>query len=163
MAEKNLTIIEFEFVNYFSEAVKIFSLPKSVGEIYGLLYASSAPLDMDTIIHKLNISKGSVSQGLKILRSVNAVLDVSEGRKTRYSANIELKALISGIMNQQVAPLMSTTKQSLKAISQHNENTQDPELKSFYKSRVSKLATWRRRGSFLIPIISKILGKTNNK
>ena len=73
MPTEQLKPIESEFIDYVSEAVKVFGLPKSVGEIYGLLYASKAPLSMDDLIGKLDISKGSASQGLKILRSINAV------------------------------------------------------------------------------------------
>lgn len=156
----DLNPTEEQFVEYFSQVVKVFGLPKSVGEIYGLMYASPAPLCMDTLIDRLNISKGSCSQGLKLLRSIGAVLESSEGRKTYYSANIELKSLIAGLMREQVQPLLLSSKETVKNLSQSADTTDDPEMKNFYQSRISKLATWRRRASFLTPIITRILGKT---
>ena len=51
----------------------ILGMPRSVGEIYGLLYFSEAPLSMDQIANKLEMSLGSASQGLKTLRSLKAV------------------------------------------------------------------------------------------
>lgn len=137
----------------------MFGLPKSVGEIYGLLYASPVPLGMDTLVKQLHISKGSCSQGLKILRTVNAVIETTEGRKNLYSPNIELKSLIAGILKEQVQPLFSSTKQTVKKLMQVAKEESEPERRAFYQSRVSKLSTWRRRGGFVIPVISRILGK----
>ena len=159
MSETKLNQIETEFVTYFSNVVKVFGLPKSVGEIYGLLYASPAPLSMMDLIEKLGMSKGSASQGLKILRLINAVVEVADGRRTLYTANIELKSLISGILREHVQPIFSSTKEKVKELSSIAEHADSPELKSFYKSRISKLATWRRRGGFVIPIISRVLGR----
>ena len=157
--ESSLNPLEREFIRYFSEAVKVFGLPKSVGEIYGLLYASPSPLSMNTLVGKLHISKGSCSQGLKILRTVNAVIESTEGRTTLYSANIELKSLIAGILKEQVQPLFSDTTQTVKILMKTAKEENDPDKRRFYQSRVSKLSTWRRRGGFVIPLVSRILGK----
>ncbi len=159
MEESSLNPLETEFIRYFSEAVKVFSLPKSVGEIYGLLYASPNPLSMNTLVEKLQISKGSCSQGLKILRTVNAVMELPGGRSTLYSANIELKSLIAGILEEQVQPLFSDTKKTVKLLMKTVKEETDPDKRNFYESRVSKLSTWRKRGGFIIPLVSRILGK----
>ena len=66
-------------------------LPRSVGEIYGLLYFSPSPLSMDQICTKLEISVGSASQGLKTLRSLKSVKSVyvSGERKDYFLAETE--------------------------------------------------------------------------
>jgi len=159
MQRRNLNSVELGFVEYFSEAGKLFGLPKSVGEIYGLVYSSPQPLSMDDLIDRLEISKGSASQGLKVLKSVNALIESAEGRKSYYTANIELKSLIAGVLSGQVKPLMSSTKKTIKQLSSNSSEELDPKLKAFYASRISKLSTWRRRGSFILPLISKVLGR----
>jgi hypothetical protein len=53
--------------------VHVFGVPKSVGQIYGLLYASPEPLSFSDIVERLEISKGSASQGLQFLRSLGAI------------------------------------------------------------------------------------------
>ena len=63
-----------ECVAFFAEAVQIFGLvPKSVGQIYGLLFASPEPLSFSDIVERLDISKGSASQGLQLLRALGAI------------------------------------------------------------------------------------------
>ena len=51
-------------------------LPKSIGEIYGLLYVTQEALSLDDLVSRLGISKGSTSQGLKMLRKLGAVREV---------------------------------------------------------------------------------------
>ena len=63
-------------IDLFVRGVRVLGLPKSIGEIYGLLYISSAPLPLDAIVAKLGISKGSASQGLRFLRNLGAVVPV---------------------------------------------------------------------------------------
>ena len=71
-----LSELEREVIELFVRMADVLNLPRSVGEIYGLLFVSSAPLCLDDCRIRLNISKGSTSQGLKILRSFGAIRTV---------------------------------------------------------------------------------------
>ena len=79
-----LVEIERQVVSLFADGVRVAGLPRSVGEIYGLLFVSAEPLAMDDLVVRLNISKGSVSQGLKFLRTLGAIREV-EGPDVRLS------------------------------------------------------------------------------
>ena len=52
--------IQREVIALFVNGVRVLGLPKSVGEIYGLLFISPEPLALDVIVSRLEISKGSV-------------------------------------------------------------------------------------------------------
>ena len=71
---------EAECVAFFSDVVQVFGVPKSVGQIYGLLFASTEALCFSDIVERLDISKGSASQGLQLLRSLGAV-NVSDAKR----------------------------------------------------------------------------------
>ena len=73
--QKNFQI---QCAEMFAELVQIFGVPKSVGQIYGVLYATPEPLSFSDIVEQLNISKGSASQGLQLLRSLGAVRHVEQ-------------------------------------------------------------------------------------
>ena len=64
-----LSPLEVEVIDLFVNAVKIVGIPKSVGEIYGLLFVAPEPLPLDALVEQLQISKGSASQGLRFLRN----------------------------------------------------------------------------------------------
>ncbi|MFN6016277.1 MAG: GbsR/MarR family transcriptional regulator, partial [Verrucomicrobiota bacterium] len=65
--------IEREVLAVFVDGVRVLGLPPSIGEIYGLLFISQAPLSLDDLVKRLKISKGSASQGLRTLKSLGAV------------------------------------------------------------------------------------------
>jgi hypothetical protein len=52
---------ERECVAFFAGVVGVLGVPPSVGQIYGLLFASPEPLSFTDILEVLNASKGSVS------------------------------------------------------------------------------------------------------
>ena len=68
--------------------MQVFGVPKSVGQIYGLLYASPEPLSFSDIVERLEISKGSASQGLQLLRSLGAI-KVAEAKQYAISGKRE--------------------------------------------------------------------------
>ena len=47
--QQKLTALEKGIIGLFSDGVKLIGLPKSVGEIYGLLYARNADLSLDDL------------------------------------------------------------------------------------------------------------------
>src|SRR5476649_911077 len=68
-----LSEFELESIDLFIGSVQVLGLPRSIGEIYGFLFAQFQPQPMEVIIRRLNISVGSVSQGLKFLKNIGAV------------------------------------------------------------------------------------------
>ena len=66
----DVVVFEEQVVDFFISAADLLGVPKSVAAIYGIVFASPAPLSFAEIETRLNISKGSVSQGLRVLRDV---------------------------------------------------------------------------------------------
>lgn len=180
---------------FFAEVVHIFAVPRSVGQIYGLLYASAEPLSFSDIVERLEISKGSASQGLQWLRSLGAIKvadakdkaqcskgsasrfvhgsspvpltshslagDGDVSRRIAYEPELGLRRLMSGILQERVAPLAATGVDRLAKLQELAE--QDGEDGDFYLDRVRQLETWRRRLKTVLPILSALLGPKNIK
>lgn len=64
---------EERVVSFFVEAADLLGVPKSVAAIYGVIFASPVPLSFSDVEARLDISKGSISQGLRVLREVGAI------------------------------------------------------------------------------------------
>lgn len=141
---------------FFADAVKVLGLPKSVGEIYGSLFISKVPLSLDDLVELLGMSKGSGSQGLKMLRTLGAVSEVEgmDGRKVYYKADLELKSLVGGFIREEVRPHLSNAK--LKIGKMYDSNVGDD---AHYDGRLDKLNSWRKRAVIMLPILQKILGR----
>ncbi len=93
-------------VDFFMQVAQFLGLPKSVGQIFGLLYASEHPLSLDDIAERLQISRGSASSGLNYLRRFDAVRTtfVLGDRREHYQAETDTQRIAQGFLADQVDP-----------------------------------------------------------
>jgi DNA-binding transcriptional regulator GbsR (MarR family) len=78
--------LECQVVAMFVDGVRVLGLPRSIGEIYGLLFISQTGLSLDDIVQRIGISKGSASQGLRTLKSLGAVRETDGGADRRVAS-----------------------------------------------------------------------------
>ena len=150
---------------FFAEIVQLFGVPKSVGLIYGLLYASPEPLGFTAIVERLEISKGSASQGLQLLRSLGAINEAEQkegtARGVAYEAELSLRQLVTGVLQERIAPLASAGAQRLKRL--EDLAAQAPENAPFYLDRTKQLENWRKRFTTVTPLLTALLGPGKKK
>lgn len=157
----NLTALESQVVDFFVDGVRVLGLPKSIGEIYGLLFISTSPLSLDDLVSKLGISKGSASQGLRTLKTLGAVRETSgnSDRRTYYEPATDLKRLVGGFIREQIRPHLDSGKSKLQQLTETAALSSDPAQREFYNERIERLESWMKRGGQLLPILQKILGQ----
>jgi DNA-binding transcriptional regulator GbsR (MarR family) len=150
--------IEIESIDFFVRMMSILGMPRSVGEIYGLLYFSSVPLPMDQIVSRLGISIGSASQGLKTLRSLKAVRTsyVAGDRRDHYLAETEFRRLFSNFIKEEIMPHMESAKERIAKMEEALP-VQDEKSAEFYKIRIEKLKRLTRAGGRLLPALAGLL------
>jgi DNA-binding transcriptional regulator GbsR (MarR family) len=150
--------METAVIDVFVSAVKLIGLPKSIGEIYGLLFSSPLPLTLDALVLRLSISKGSASQGLKVLRSVGAVrpVYVAGDRRDHYAAETELKKLVAGFIREELQPHLDSGSERLAHLRQLLASSH-PDDSGFLASRISKLGQWHTRSKSVLPLLTGLL------
>ena len=150
-------------VAFFVDGVRVLGLPKSIGEIYGLLFISRSPLSLDDLVERLQISKGSASQGLRLLKSLGAVREAEIGgngeRRTYYEPAIELKRLVGGFIREQIRPHLDSGKSKIEQLARTASEVNDPEYRKFAEDRLERLQNWMRSGARVLPLLQKILGQ----
>ena len=114
-------------IDLFLNAANSFGLPKSYGQIYGLLFCRDQALALDDVMELLKISKGSASQGLRALRQLGAVSSVFEpgDRKERFVAEIRLRKLVGGFLREQADPHIEKGSARLQQIESLVTNLQN--------------------------------------
>lgn len=154
---------ETSTIEVFIRAASLIGLPRSVGEIYGLLFCAQSPQTFDDLAERLGISRGSVSQGLKFLRQLGAVKVhyVAGSRKDHYQPELSMKRLVHGFVRDQFAPHLESGGERLDAISALVESEPDPALRAHAAQRINTLRTWQGRMQKLMPIIMAALGGAN--
>ena len=154
---------EIAVIDLFLNAVQSVGLPKSLGQIYGLLFCRDQPLAMDEVIKLLGISKGSASQGLRSLRQLGAISSVyaSSDRKERFLAEIRLRKLVSGFLKEQAEPHMEKGISRLEHLRKLLSAEEGVESQKRGVRRESILSGWHRQMSRLLPLVKMIVGKSD--
>ena len=147
-----------ESIDFFVRMMSIMGLPRSVGEIYGLLYFSEIPLSMDKICLKLGISAGSSSQGLRTLRKLKAIKPtyIQGERKDHYVAETEFRRLFSNFIKEEILPHMDSADERIKRLEINMEKIPE-DKKDFYSIRIEKLKRLTRAGKRLLPALAGLL------
>ena len=150
--------LEVESIDFFVRMMSILGLPRSVGEIYGVLYFAESPLSMDEISSRLKISMGSTSQGLKTLRSLKAIRTsyVQGDRKDHYIAETEFRRLFSNFIKEDILPHLDSAAERISSMENHvmanSEINQE-----FYTTRIEKLKRLTKAGRKLLPALAGLL------
>lgn len=142
----------------FSGVLHVLGMPKSVGAIYGLLFASPEPLCFTQITERLGASKGSVSQGLTFLRHGGAVkvVEIADDRREFFEPELALRQLAGGFLQGRVKPLATETRAALGRLRQQAAASDKVHAK-FRSGRIKQLETWNRQLARVLPLVQLTL------
>ena len=165
LSEKTDELDEWEsaVIDLFLNAANSFGLPKSYGQIYGLLFCRDQALSMGEVMDLLQISKGSASQGLRALRQFGAVSSTFApgDRKERFIAEIRLRKLVKGFLREQADPHLDKGVGRLKQIEGLLEGSGSKDSRIRGARRHKILSGWHRQMSRLLPWVKMIAGKSD--
>jgi len=155
-----LSEFESEVIELFVRMAQLVGVPKSVGQIYGLIFASPTSINSDELVSRLGISKGSTSQGLRFLRSVGAVnvVSVPGQRSDHYEPETGLRRLASGFLKEQIEPHLDSGMDRLARLKDLSADPALPE-NEVLRERVGRLETWHNRAIKLLPLLLRFLGR----
>jgi len=146
----------------FVSAADAIGVPRSIGEIYGVVFSSPRPVTFQEIVEQLKLSKGSVSQGLKALRNLGAIRQayMPGERRDYFEPETELRNLVAGLLRNRISPHLELGKRRLERI--QKEIAAGKEMSSaeaeVVRARVAKLESWSQQGALLLPLVAKVLG-----
>ena len=154
-------VFEREIVGLFSEFLHVLGVPKSIGAIYGLLYAGPEPLCFADIVERLEMSKGSVSQGLAFLRQAKAVkvLEIAGDRREFFEPELGLRRFARGLIKERIQPLAKETKGTVARLKRQVESVRHAKSR-FQLERIQQLEIWHRQLGHLIPLVQTALRVT---
>lgn len=149
---------ESEVIELFVQLGRYLSLPRSVGQIYGLLFARGGSLTLDDLAGELAISRGSASQGLRLLRQFGGVRvrHIPGDRKDYFEAEAELPELIRGFVKEQLVAKMENADRRLRRL---REVVEDPlnGAPAGLADKVARLQSWHDKTRRLVPLASAFL------
>ena len=158
-----LNPVEVETIHLFVQLARVLGQPPSVAEIYGLLFISPRPLPQDDFIKRLNLSKGSASQGVRYLVELGAVRTVVvDDRRVHYEAVAELRNLASRFLRQRVLANFEDSGERLDRIAVEARKLTSADG-DFALGRVKMLKSWSTNVRRILPVLLALLGGRNGK
>jgi len=150
--------LDREIMDWIIKVTHLLGYPKSVGEIYGLLYVSREPLSMSQIRERLKMSLGAASQGLKLLRTVKAIktVYVPGSRSDFYEAETHFRRLVANFLKEEVHPVLEHSKDRLDVL-QKDLKTLSPDLQEHYGNRLRQMNNLNSAAHRLIPLLNRFL------
>lgn len=158
--KRDPAVVDFEtgVVDFFVDAAGLLGFPRSFAAIYGIVFASPTPLSFADIAARLDLSNGSVSQGLRALRAIGAVTEVSrpEDPAELFEPALEMRRLIKTYLEGRLEPQLQIGRSRLRALAQHVAQLSPGERRRI-QPRLTKLQDWHRRTRALLPLIRTFL------
>lgn len=162
----DVVAFEAQVVEFFVDAAGILGVPKSVAAIYGVVFASPTPLSFADVEARLDISKGSVSQGLRVLREIGAIKETDEGgqtaddgrrnRATSFVPNLELRKLVARFLENRVQQQLDGGRDRLALLALAVPDSSRAEA-ALLRGRIKSVSDWHGKARSLLPMARKIL------
>lgn len=148
---------EIEVVEFFVAAADLLGVPKSVAAIYGIVFATPEPLCFAEIEARLDISKGSISQGLRVLREIGALKEVSApaDRTELFTPDLELRKLVARFIENRLESQLKAGSFRLVALTKRipGRTAAAAEL----RRRLKSLSDWHTKACSVLPVVRGIL------
>ena len=151
-----------QFVDLWGDMASAWGINKTMSQIHALLYAESHPMDTDSIMDKLGISRGNANMNLhkllewELIKKVNFPRD----RKDYYSAETDIWKIVSTIIRErqqrEIAPIRAELLECIKTLEEGGLNDQESaDFKQRIENYYDFLEMFERFTDALLPYISK--------
>ena len=136
------------FVQGMSRISNFWGFPRAMGDIYGAIYLSPAPLSLDEIVEQVNVTKGAVSTHVRTLERLGMVhKQIRLGdRKDYYEAEGDFWKMIREVLREREQSefdlALNTVNDSLEMVKASNPADAETELALFYKERMEGMQSF---------------------
>lgn len=143
---------------------QVLGLPRSLGQIYGLLYLAPAPLSLDDIAELLGISKASASTGTRQLSAWGGIRQVwvPGERRDHFEVEPELGNLLRSGWSDFLKPRLASSQKRLERLTEtladelSNGAVSQDEF-NLCTERLKKFVRVQKKLQSLAPLAEKLL------
>ncbi|MEY4489951.1 MAG: hypothetical protein RIQ79_2459 [Verrucomicrobiota bacterium] len=146
--------LDRETAAYWMDVSIALGFSRSVGEVYGLIFLSSEPLNADDIVEKTGISRSGAGQALKTLSEIGAIRSArqQQSRKDHYELQTDLGVLVRLFLNSRVLPRLEELGRRRTALAAEAKKSGPVHL----TARFEKLERWQSKTTPLIALLKSL-------
>lgn len=151
-----------QFILLWGEMASAWGINKTMAQIHALLYAENDPLDTDTIMQQLSISRGNANINLRNLLQWQLIQKVhfKGERKDFYTAEKDVWNVVAALIKERHHREVNPIKQSLsEALAVYDDNQEQTKEEILFKERIEEfiefLDMFDRFTHALLPYINR--------
>lgn len=151
-----------QFILLWGEMASAWGINKTMAQIHALLYAEAEPLDTDTIMQRLDISRGNANMNLRNLVQWQLAHKVhfKGKRKDFYTADKDVWSIVSTIVRErqqrEVAPIRQNLEECLQVFEASQPmNEEEAEFRERIENFIQFLEMFERFTAAMLPYINK--------
>lgn len=151
-----------QFVLLWGEMASAWGINKTMAQIHALLYAESEPMDTDTIMERLHISRGNANMNLRNLKQWQLINKVhfKGKRKDFYTAEKDVWNIVAILIHErqqrEIAPIQQNLIECLELFETGSDLTEDEaDFKERIENFVEFLEMFDRFTKAMLPYINK--------
>ena len=151
-----------QFILLWGEMASAWGINKTMAQIHALLYAENDPLDTDTIMQQLSISRGNANINLRNLLQWQLIQKVhyKGERKDFYTAEKDVWNVVAILIKERHQREVNPIKQSLsEALAVYDDNDEQTEEEILFRERIEEfiefLDMFDRFTHALLPYINR--------
>lgn len=151
-----------QFILLWEEMASAWGINKTMAQIHALLYAENDPLDTDSIMQKLSISRGNANMNLRNLLQWQLIQKVHYPgeRKDFFTAEKDVWNVVAALIKErhqrEVNPIRQSLTEALAIYDDHQEQTEEEVL---FRERIEEfiefLDMFERFTHALLPYINR--------
>ena len=154
--------VRLELVDVCGRLAQAANFPRSVGEIYGLLYLAPKPMSAPEICSALSISKGSVSMGTRQLLALGFIQKIwlQKERKDYFEAVLELGSLVRSAYDNIFKVRAQNAERRLEGMEEtlaEEKGDLSPEEYALIRERLQRLVKLQKRAKQFLPLLEKLI------
>ncbi len=151
-----------QFVLYWGEMASSWGINKTMAQIHALLYAEAEPMDTDTVMEELKISRGNANMNLRKLQEWGLVHKVHrEGeRREFFTAEKDVWNMAARIIQErqrlEIKPIKENLKECLDLVKEgQTANPSEKEFRERIGNFVSFLELFEDFTRAILPYVSQ--------
>lgn len=151
-----------QFVLLWGEMASAWGINKTMAQIHALLYAERDPLDTDTIMERLHISRGNANMNLRSLMQWQLInkVQLKGKRKDYYTAEKDVWNIVAVLIDErqqrEIAPIQQNLVECLELFINGEDLTEEEaEFKERIENFVEFLEMFDRFTKAMLPYINK--------
>jgi DNA-binding transcriptional regulator GbsR (MarR family) len=137
-----LTDVQFDIIDICVRASQALGLPRSIGEIFGLIFSSPRPVSFDDVVQSLGISSGSASHGLRKMCRLGIIRTcyVPRDRRDHYTFEASFRNLALALLEENLLVHVCWADDRIERLKQ--KVTDDGFTNQTLADRVNTLSNW---------------------